>query len=69
VRSSSRLAGAGLVFLWLSMVGAVFLIFDVVLGTGPGIAAGGALAVAFCLVWYAIPLGTKVRAEPDRPTR
>jgi uncharacterized protein DUF6328 len=56
VRASSRLAATGLVFLWLSVVGAVFLIFDVVLGTVVGVAAGAALAVTFISIWYAYPL-------------
>ena len=63
VRASSRLAGVGLVFLWLSMVGAVFLIFDVVLNTPIGLAVGAALAVVFLTVWYLHPLLERRRSK------
>jgi hypothetical protein len=49
------LAGVGLVFLWLSIVGAVFLIFEVVVGAGAAIAVAAALVVLFLAVWYAYP--------------
>ncbi|MFG2038030.1 DUF6328 family protein [Dactylosporangium sp. NPDC048998] len=55
VAISSNLAGIGLVFLWLSIVGAVFLIFDVVLGLSWAVGVGGALAVAFIGIWYLLP--------------
>ena len=62
VQSGSRLAGFGLFFLWLSMVGAVFLVFDVVAGGGlaTGVAAG--LAVVFLSVWYVQPLMRRSRS-------
>ncbi|GGM15430.1 DUF6328 family protein [Dactylosporangium sucinum] len=53
---SSNLAGVGLVFLWLSIVGAVFLIFEVVVGMSWAIAAAIALAVAFVAIWYLVPI-------------
>ncbi|GAA0737327.1 hypothetical protein GCM10010199_59330 [Dactylosporangium roseum] len=55
VEASSNLAGVGLVFLWLSIVGAVFLIFEVVVATSWAIAVAIALAVAFISVWYLYP--------------
>jgi hypothetical protein len=63
VQSGSRLAGIGLVFLWLSMVGAVFLIFDVVVNTGVGFAVGAALAAVFLAVWYVHPLLERRRSK------
>jgi hypothetical protein len=56
VASGSRLAGIGLVFLWLSMVGAVFLIFDVVAGRPMAITISALLAAVFFAVWYLLPL-------------
>ena len=56
VKSSSVLASVGLVFLALSMIGAVFLIFDVVVGTVAGIVAAGLLAVIFLLLWWVQPV-------------
>jgi hypothetical protein len=55
VATSSNLAGAGLWFLWLSIVGAVFLIFQVVVGMSWAVAVGAALAVAFIGIWYILP--------------
>jgi hypothetical protein len=56
VTSSSVLASIGLVFLALSMTGAVFLIFDVVVGTAAGIGAAVLLAVIFLLLWWIHPM-------------
>jgi hypothetical protein len=56
VASSSALASIGLVFLALSMIGAVFLIFDVVVGTAVGIGAAVLLAVIFFLLWWVHPM-------------
>ncbi|WP_432832181.1 DUF6328 family protein [Dactylosporangium sp. CA-092794] len=55
VAASSNLAGIGLWFLWMSIVGAVFLVFQVVVGTSWAIAAGAAFVVAFVSVWYVYP--------------
>src|SRR5690349_19971277 len=44
VRDSGRMAKIGLVFLWLSIVGAMFLIFDVVVGTVVAVVVGVLLA-------------------------
>ncbi|MET7399817.1 DUF6328 family protein [Dactylosporangium sp. NPDC005572] len=56
VNVSSNLAGVGLVFLWLSIVGAVFLIFEVVVGMSWAVAVAIALAVAFITIWYLVPV-------------
>jgi len=56
VDASSRLAGIGLVFLWLAVVGAVFLIFEVIVATSWAIAVAVALAVAFISIWYLYPM-------------
>jgi hypothetical protein len=56
VDASSNLAGFGLAFLWLSVVGAVFLILEVLLGASWAIAVAVALAVAFISVWYLYPI-------------
>ena len=55
VAGSSNLAGIGLLFLWLSIVGAVFLVFEVITSTSWALAVGVALAVAFVAVWYLFP--------------
>jgi hypothetical protein len=69
VKMANRLALAGLVLLLLSMVSAVLLIMDVVLGLAPAITlASGALAW-FTIWWFVLPLRTRARqlAADDRP--
>jgi O-antigen/teichoic acid export membrane protein len=56
VNTSNQLAQAGLVFLLIAVIGAVYLIFDVVTGTGIAAVITVALAVWFILVWYVQPL-------------
>jgi hypothetical protein len=55
VEASDTLAQVGLVFLWLSVVGAVFLVFEVVVGLSWAVAAAVALGIAFIVVWYVFP--------------
>ncbi|MFF5233813.1 DUF6328 family protein [Dactylosporangium sp. NPDC000521] len=55
VDASDRLAQVGLAFLWLSVVGAVFLVFEVVVAMSWAIAVAAALGVSFIVVWYVFP--------------
>ncbi|GAA1505223.1 DUF6328 family protein [Dactylosporangium maewongense] len=55
VETSDTLAQIGLVFLWLSVVGAVFLVFEVVVAVSWAIVAATTLGVLFVLVWYVFP--------------
>jgi Family of unknown function (DUF6328) len=56
VDAANKLAQAGLAFLLLAVIGAVYLIFDVVVGSGLAGVIAGALAAWFVLVWYVQPL-------------
>jgi len=56
VNSASRLAQCGLGCLVVAMVGAVFVVMDVVVGLGGAIAAAAAVGVLCCSLWYALPL-------------
>jgi uncharacterized protein involved in cysteine biosynthesis len=56
VRTGNRIVIAGLGLLAIAMTGAVLFVTDVVYGTTTTIAAGGGVALAFALIWYAIPL-------------
>jgi uncharacterized protein involved in cysteine biosynthesis len=56
VRTGNRIVVAGLILLAIAMTGAVLLVTDVVYGTTTTIVAGGGVALAFAVVWYAIPL-------------
>ncbi|WP_433081027.1 DUF6328 family protein [Dactylosporangium sp. CA-052675] len=55
VATSSNLAGVGLWFLWLSIVGAIFLIFQVVVGMSWAVGVSAAFAAAFIGIWYILP--------------
>lgn len=68
VRVANRLALSGLVLLLLSMVSAVLLIMDVVLGLAPAIALAAGVLAWFTMWWFVLPLRTRVRqlAADDR---
>jgi amino acid permease len=63
VQATNRLANYGLIFLWISIVLSVFLIFDVVVNTTAAAIAAAVLAVVFLLIWYVHPL--RIRARRD----
>jgi Family of unknown function (DUF6328) len=56
VETGNRLALAGLVALFLAMVGAVLLILDVVLGNLLAAVLTAAVAVWFLVLWFVLPL-------------
>jgi hypothetical protein len=55
VATGSNLAGVGLWFLWMSIVGALFLIFQVVVAMSWAVAVGVAFVAAFIGIWYIWP--------------
>jgi hypothetical protein len=61
VRVANRLALSGLVLLLLSMVSAVLLIMDVVLGLVPAIILAAAVLVWFTMWWFVLPLQARAR--------
>jgi hypothetical protein len=70
VRVANRLAITGLVLLLLSMVSAVLLIMDVVLGRVPAFLLAAAVLTWFTMWWFVLPLQTRVRdlaADDRRP--
>jgi Family of unknown function (DUF6328) len=74
VRVANRLALAGLVLLLLSMVSAVLMIMDVVLGLAPAVALAAGVLAWFTMWWFVLPLRTRTRElatdgrRPDRNT-
>ncbi|MBA3263805.1 MAG: hypothetical protein H0T69_15280 [Thermoleophilaceae bacterium] len=56
VRTGNRIVIAGLILLAIAMTGAVLFVTDVIYGTTTTVAAAGGVAVAFAVLWYAIPL-------------
>jgi hypothetical protein len=70
VRVANRLAITGLALLLLSMVSAVLLIMDVVLGLMPALLLAAAVFTWFTMWWFVLPLRTLVRepaADDRRP--
>jgi Family of unknown function (DUF6328) len=61
VQVANRLAITGLVLLLLSMVSAVLLIMDVVLGLAPAIALAAGVLAWFAMWWFVLPLRTRAR--------
>ena len=56
---ANRLAIVGLTFLAIAMVGVVLLITDLIFGVGTTVVVTGGVAIAFAVLWYAIPLQRK----------
>ena len=56
VQAGNRIVIAGLALLAIAMTGAVLFVTDVVYGRTTTIAAAGGVALAFAVIWYAIPL-------------
>jgi hypothetical protein len=65
VTTASRLAQGGLACLLVAIVGAVFVVMDVVVGLGAAIAAAVAVGVVCCGLWYVLP----IRALAEQPSR
>jgi hypothetical protein len=56
VETANRLAQIGLIFLFVAVLGSVYLIFELVAGVAIGVAVAVALAVLFIVIWYVQPL-------------
>ncbi|HLL65263.1 MAG TPA: DUF6328 family protein [Micromonosporaceae bacterium] len=61
VQSASRFAATGLVFLFIAVLGAIYLIVDVVVNTATAGVITGSLAVLFVTLWYIVPLRRRRR--------
>jgi Family of unknown function (DUF6328) len=61
VQAANRLALSGLALLLLSLVSAVFLIMDVVLGIAPAIVLATAMFAWFAMWWFVLPLRSRLR--------
>jgi Family of unknown function (DUF6328) len=55
VTAAHRLASVGLAFLFISMMGAILLATDVVIGRGWAVAMTSAAAIYFALLWWVLP--------------
>jgi hypothetical protein len=63
VQIANRLALAGLVLLLLSLVSAVLLVMDVVVGLVPAIVLAAAVLVWFVVWWFVVPLASRARHQ------
>jgi hypothetical protein len=61
VQTASRLAQAGLAALLVAMIGAVFLVLDVVAGLGWAVGLGIAITLLFLTLWYLLPKVIRAR--------
>jgi hypothetical protein len=66
VAAAHKTTYVGLMFLGISLVGVVVLVFGAVAGDGAGVLAGAAALVGFLLFWVVLPLA--MRARPKPPT-
>jgi hypothetical protein len=65
---ADKAARTGLVALAVSIVSATFLIFDVVVGRGTGVAAAVVATLVFVVSWVVLPLVLRSRLDPRPPT-
>ncbi|NGO78848.1 hypothetical protein G6045_24785 [Streptomyces sp. YC504] len=70
VRTSSRLAGAGMAVLMLTLTGSVLLVVDVVLGRVEGVLAGSATLLVCGGLWGLLPqlVGRHAARSEARPS-
>lgn len=59
MNAATRYVAAGMVFLFLAMVGAVFLVLDFLLSRTIAVSVAGALAVVFVVLWVVVPYASR----------
>jgi len=64
VRIASMLAQAGLAALLVAIIGAVFLVLDVVAGLGWATGLAAALVAVYLVLWYVLPKVIRRKREP-----
>ena len=68
VRTASTLAQAGLGALLVAIIGAVFLVLDVVAGLGWATGLGVVITVLYLALWYMLPKLIRARITPENET-
>jgi hypothetical protein len=63
LRTSNRLAIGGMVFLSLALVGAAFLVTDLLFHPAAAAMVTAAVAIFFAWFWWALPLSRKLRDQ------
>ncbi|WP_197380426.1 DUF6328 family protein [Mycolicibacterium mengxianglii] len=67
VTAAHRTTYAGLMFLGISLVGVVIVVFGAVLGDLAGIIAGAGALAAFVTFWVVVPLSMRSKPRPTAP--
>jgi predicted membrane channel-forming protein YqfA (hemolysin III family) len=65
LRTSNRLSIAGMVFLSLALVGAAFLVTDLLFHPAAAAVVTAAVAIFFAWFWWGLPLSRKLRDESN----
>jgi hypothetical protein len=68
IRAANGFALGGLICLAAAMTATVTLIADLVFGQRAGVLIGGVAALAFLVLWFAVPLGKRFGPSP-RPAK
>jgi hypothetical protein len=66
INATTVYVASGLVFIFLSMVGAVLLVVDVLLSRPMALVTVAFLAVVFALLWLVIPIKARLDERDDR---
>jgi len=65
IKATTRYVGAGLVFIFLAMIGAVLLVVDVLVSRAWALTMVSCLSAVFVALWLVIPVMARVREEDD----
>ena len=63
--AANRYVAAGLLFLFLSMAGAILLVLDFLVDLTTALVVTGSLAAVFVLLWVVIPLLSRATEHDD----
>jgi hypothetical protein len=66
IQASTRYVASGLVFIFMSMIGAVLLAVDVLVSRPIALTTAAAITVVFVLLWLVIPIRARIEEEDDR---
>ena len=64
--TQDHLAAGGILFLALAMAGSVFMVFDLLFGTGTAAIVAGSLVLTYAWFWYALPVSRRLRNSRSR---
>ena len=64
IQATTRYVGAGLVFIFAAMIGAVLLVVDVLVSRAWALTMVGSLAAVFIALWLIVPVTARIR-EPN----